>query len=156
MVTLPPMDAAAWQAWRAGTLRGYALDKVRVGAWPAEGAEARASAELARMLPDGQATPGHEFRSIVNEAGEPVGALWFGPDEEIGRGAAFLLDIEIRAEHRGRGYGRAAMDALERAARELGYDAIRLHAFGDNEVARHLYRSSGYIETDVSMLKVLS
>jgi len=35
------------------------------------------------------------------------------------------------------------------------YDAIGLHVFGDNDVARGLYRSSGYVETDVSMRKTL-
>jgi RimJ/RimL family protein N-acetyltransferase len=45
--------------------------------------------------------------------------------------------------------------ALEPIARDLGYDEIGLHVFGDNEVARHLYRSSGYVETDVMMRKTL-
>ena len=52
-------------------------------------------------------------------------------------------------------YGRAALEALEPIARELGYDAIALHVFADNDVARSLYRSSGYVETDVSMRKHL-
>ena len=30
-----------------------------------------------------------------------------------------------------------------------------LHVFGDNQVARELYRSSGYVETDVMMRKTL-
>jgi len=61
----------------------------------------------------------------------------------------------VQPEFRGHGYGRAALLLLEPLARELGYDAIRLHVFGDNEVARRLYRSTGYTETDVSMLKRL-
>ena len=40
-------------------------------------------------------------------------------------------------------------------ARSLGYDAIGLHVFGDNDVARTLYRTSGYEETDVTMRKAL-
>ena len=70
-------------------------------------------------------------------------------------GAAFIWDIAIVAEYRGRGYGRAALQALEPLVRELGYDSIGLHVFGDNEVARQLYRSVGYMETDVSMQKRL-
>jgi ribosomal protein S18 acetylase RimI-like enzyme len=57
--------------------------------------------------------------------------------------------------YRGRGYGRAAPEALEPLAISLGYGSIGLHVFGDNEVARRLYRSAGYAETDVSMLKRL-
>lgn len=149
------MPAAAWEGWRTASIESYVADKVRVGAWPTEGAEARAARDLARILPRGQATPGHDFRVVVDEAGATVGVLWFGPDEEVGRGAAFIYDIAIAADFRGRGYGRAALLGLEPIVRQLGYDSIRLHVFGDNEVARNLYRTSGYAETDVSMLKRL-
>jgi ribosomal protein S18 acetylase RimI-like enzyme len=155
MVTLQPMSAEAWQRWRAASIRAYAADKARVGAWLAEDAEAMSAAEFARLLPDGQATVGHEFRSIANEAGETVGALWFAPLGEAGRGTAFIYDIEIDEAFRGQGYGRGALVALEPLARQLGYDAIGLHVFGDNDVARNLYRSSGYVETDVTMRKML-
>jgi len=48
-----------------------------------------------------------------------------------------------------------AMEALEPLARSLGYDAIRLHVFGDNAVARGLYQAVGYTETDVTMVKLI-
>ncbi len=155
MVTLEPMTGEAWARWRSGSVRSYALDKVRAGAWPADGAEERSEREFAHLLPNGLATPGHDLRSIVNDAGEIVGALWFGPIDEIGRGMCFIWDLEIHETARGRGYGRAALAALEPIAVDQGYDAIGLHVFGDNDVARGLYRSSGYIETDVSMRKNL-
>jgi len=156
MVTLPPMPPDVWDAWRAASTSAYAQDMVRLGSWPAEGAEARAASLFARLVPAGQTTAGHEFRSIMNDAGETVGALWFAPDGEIGRGAAFIWDIVIRPEYRGRGYGHAALEAIEPLARALGYDAIRLHVFGDNDIARHLYRAAGYSETNVSMMKRLA
>jgi ribosomal protein S18 acetylase RimI-like enzyme len=155
MVQLEQMSLVAWEQWRVAAVRGYAADKVRVGTWPAEGAEARADREFTDLLPEGLATPGHDLRSIVDEAGEVVGTLWFGPHPQAGRGMCFIWDIEIVAEARGRGYGRAALAALEPIVRDLGYDEIGLHVFGDNEVARHLYRSSGYTETDVMMRKAL-
>jgi ribosomal protein S18 acetylase RimI-like enzyme len=154
-VTLRPMAATEWAAWRERAIEAYAADMVRVGAWPKDSATARAAAEFASLSPAGQATPGHEFRSIVSGAGETVGAVWFAPNEAIGRGSLFLWDIAISAAFRGHGYGRAALDALNQAALELGYDTIQLHVLGDNEIARNLYRSSGYVETDVSMVKHL-
>jgi ribosomal protein S18 acetylase RimI-like enzyme len=153
MVTLPPMEPDAWEAWRVGSIRGYAAEKVRVAAWPSEGAEERATALFARLLSDGLHTPGHEFRSIVTEAGEIVGALWFAAEAEVGRGGAYIWDIVVDPDHRGRGYGREAMEALEPLARSLGYDTFRLHVFADNAIARHLYQSVGYDETDVAMMK---
>lgn len=156
MVTLPPMAPESWPAWRDGSIRAYAADKVRVGTWPADEAEARAVDELAHLLPLGRDTPGHEFRSIEADDGRVVGHLWFGPAQQIGRGAAFILDIAIEPWARGRGYGRAALLALEPIVRALGYDSIELHVFGDNTVARTLYRTSGYVETDVTMRKTLT
>ena len=156
MVTLPPMAPDAWPAWRDASIQGYAADMARVGTWPADEAEARAAAELTHILPQGPDTPGHEFRSIVADDGRVVGHLWFGPANEIGRGAAFILDIAVVPQARGHGYGRAALTALEPVVRALGYDSIQLHVFGDNEVARSLYRTSGYVETDVAMRKTLT
>ena len=46
MITLEPLTAEAWERWSADSIPAYAADKVRVGAWPADGAEARAAAEL--------------------------------------------------------------------------------------------------------------
>jgi ribosomal protein S18 acetylase RimI-like enzyme len=153
MVDLTPMEPEAWEAWRVASIRDYAAEKVRAGTWPVESADDKAVAEFARLLPDGQHTPGHEFRSIVTKAGETAGVLWFAAQDEIGRGTAFIYDVVIDPEQRGRGYGRAAMEALEPLARSLGYDAIRLHVFGHNTVARHLYETSGYGETDLMMMK---
>ena len=155
MVSLQPMSAEAWEAWRVASIRGYAKEKVTAGTWPADGAQDRAVAESAGLLPGGQETAGHEFRAIVTEAGEPVGVVWLAPQREIGRGAAFIYDIVIDERQRGHGYGRAAMVALEPLARSLGYDKIRLHVFGHNAIARGLYTSIGYVETDVQMEKQL-
>ena len=150
------MSTAAWADWRSRSIARYAGDNVRVGAWPADGAEARAALDFEHILPDGQATPGHEFCSILNDGGTPVGALWFAPNPPGQRHAIFIWDIEIDPRHRGQGHGRAALDALEPIARSLGYEEIELHTFGDNEIARNLYRSAGYREVNVSMVKRLS
>ncbi len=153
MVSLRPMEPEAWDRWRVGLIHEYADEKVRAGTWPAESAETRANDEVAALLPDGQGTAGHEFRSIVTDAGDVIGTLWLAAQDEIGSGVGFIYDIVIDPAQRGRGYGRDAMQALEPLARSLGYDTIRLHVFGHNTVARHLYERMGYAETDVMMMK---
>ena len=154
-VTLEQMSGETFERWRVTAVRGYAADKVRVGTWPAEGAEARADREFTSLLPQGLATPDHELRSIVNESGEVVGMIWFGPLREANQSTCFIWDIEVLPEARGHAYGRAALVALEAIARDLGYGEIGLHVFGDNAVARSLYLSSGYAETDVMMRKTI-
>jgi len=155
MATLQPMTAEAWGAWHEDSIREYGMEKVRAGIWTPEEAQARSEAQFASLLPDGRDTPGHELRSIVTEEGEVVGTLWFAALGEIGQGECFIYDIVVHPDVRGRGYGRAALESLEPVAKELGYDRISLHVFGDNEVARKLYRTSGYVETDVMMRKTL-
>ncbi len=155
MVTLVPMAPDAFERWREQSIRGYAADKTRAGAWLEDEALERAGREFDRLLPQGLGTPAQELRSILADDGMDIGFVWLGPKDVPDGRTCFIWDIEIRAEARGRGYGRAALLAIEPLARELGYDAIGLHVFGDNTVARELYRTSGYIETDVSMVKAL-
>ena len=154
-VTLVPMMPDAWEAWRGRSIAGYAEDKVRAGTWPEDEALDRARRAFDELLPQGFQTPAHELRPIIAEDGTDVGSLWLGPTEARDGHTCFIWDIVVRVEARGRGYGRAALLALEPLARELGYDAIGLHVFGHNTVARELYRTSGYVETDVSMVKAL-
>ena len=152
-VTLVPMTPDAFAAWIDAIVAAYAGDKVRVGTWAADEALERSRRAFDELLPDGLATAGHELRSIVAEDGTSVGVLWFAPNDEMRGAVAFIYDIEIDEAHRGRGYGRAALEALEPLARSLGFDSIGLHVFGDNDVARGLYRSAGYVETDITMRK---
>ncbi len=153
MVTLRPMSAESWPAWAARANAAHVEEMVGLGRWPPEGAEGRSAKEFESLLPAGQATPGHAFLWILRDDGATVGSVWVGADTEIGLGSLFIWDLLIEAEFRGQGHGRATMAALEPFARELGYSSIRLHVFGSNEAARNLYRSSGYLETDVTMLK---
>ncbi len=81
--------------------------------------------------------------------------LWLAERESGGRQVIFIYDVEIDEAHRGKGYGRAAMELAEEQARALGIGRIELNVFGGNEVARKLYLSLGYVETSVQMGKDL-
>jgi ribosomal protein S18 acetylase RimI-like enzyme len=49
---------------------------------------------------------------------------------------AYLYDIQVVPEHRGRGPGRQALDLFEREARRRGFTVAGLNVFGSNDVAR--------------------
>ena len=66
-----------------------------------------------------------------------------------------MYDITIDEAERGRGFGRAAMLALEEELRDLGHESVALNVWGGNAVARGLYRSLGYVEESVHMRKQL-
>ena len=55
--------------------------------------------------------------------------------------------------HRRRGYARLALAEIEAWATEHGCAGVMLHVFGYNTPARELYRSVGFEETNVMMLK---
>ena len=102
------------------------------------------------MLPDGLATAGTRIWAVEDD-GRAVGTVFLG----IRDGGAWLYDITIAEAERGRGYGRAAMTALEDEVRALGHSTIGLNVWGGNEVARGLYRSLGWAEESVHMRKRL-
>ncbi len=86
----------------------------------------------------------------------PHGAFLIGYEDEraVAIGGLRRLDDatgEIKrmfvAEHaRSRGAGRALLGALEDAARELGYDRVRLDAGSQQRHSMELFRKTGYVE----------
>jgi ribosomal protein S18 acetylase RimI-like enzyme len=151
------MTETQYGHWYDRSVRGYADEKVRAGNWSAEDALERAREEFAKLLPSGLATPDHWLFSIVDvETGTSVGILWLARAmwQASGR-SAFIFDFEVDEAFRRRGYGRAALAALEGKARELGFAEIGLHVFGHNLAARALYEQAGYEVTNVNMSKRL-
>lgn len=132
----------------------YADDMIRNGGWESEAAQLKAAEDVARLLPDGLASA-VELRIVESDSGEPVGHVMYADREEHGQRSAFLYDIEIYEQHRGRGLGRTAMELLEAEARERGHRRLQLHVFGGNGPARALYRSLGFEEHSVLMGKRL-
>ena len=53
------------------------------------------------------------------------------------------------------GYATQALEALEAHAKPNGVKKLGLHVFGHNTAARELYKKAGYLETNVSMAKVI-
>jgi len=76
VTVLTPMRPEAFEAYQQSSSAAYAVDKVAAGSWPAEGAVARALADLRNSLPQGPATPDkHLFDIRVAEGGGVVGVL---------------------------------------------------------------------------------
>jgi ribosomal protein S18 acetylase RimI-like enzyme len=90
---------------------------------------------------------------VAEVGGAPVGAAWyrlFGSDHPgYGFVDAGIPEISIGVEPawRGRGVGRALLDALVARARTDGHSALSLSVDGRNAPALALYRSIGFVET---------
>jgi ribosomal protein S18 acetylase RimI-like enzyme len=150
---LEPMDEATYAAWLETTIREYAQEKVEAGNWLASEAQERSEQGFAELLPQGRATPGHQLRSMVNADGERVGYAWFVPVERPFGRVAFIYDIAVNQEHRRKGHAQAALAEIEAFARAHDCVGVELHVFGWNTAARQLYLRSGYVETNITMLK---
>jgi ribosomal protein S18 acetylase RimI-like enzyme len=140
--------------WAERSRRGFAEQQVASGALPPAEAEAYALGQFAELLPAGLATPLHTFWTVhgTTEPGVErlVGYLWLRvlplPDEV----EAYVFDVEVLADVRGQGFGRATMLAAEVAARAQGATVLRLNVFGHNTSARNLYESLGYLVTETA------
>lgn len=152
MFGLEPMDEPTFAAWRESSQRDYAQEKVKAGNWLPDDAEALAQEAFDKLLPDGRNTPDHEIRAMVND-GDKVGHAWFTIEHREAGRVVFIYDIAVDPNHRRRGYARFALREIEAYAREQGCAGVMLHVFGNNTPARELYRSEGFEETNVIMLK---
>ncbi|MGH3148043.1 MAG: GNAT family N-acetyltransferase [Rubrobacter sp.] len=156
MVGLVDLSEETFREYRVVLARDYARDKVRAGAWSADGAEPRAARELDGLLPEGPDTEGHFLYAVCDESiRADVGNLWLAVlDSSVGR-TVWIYDIVIHEQFRRQGYGALSLGLVEEKARELGAESVGLHVFGHNEAARALYERTGYETTDIVISKRL-
>ncbi len=145
------MTQEEFSSYRRRAISEYAAELVRAGASTEEQAEQQATKETDASLPDGADT--REMALLVGQtAGEVVGLVWVGP-APADRAGWWIYDIEVVPAQRGRGYGRALLEAAEHEAQRRGGRSIGLNVFGGNDVALGMYESSGYEVAAIQMQK---
>jgi ribosomal protein S18 acetylase RimI-like enzyme len=82
----------------------------------------------------------------VYDDGAYVGRAQIGENSICGEPGIWGVNVE--PEHRGQGHGRRIMRHLISVARRRRYHAICLKVEHDNDIARRLYRSLGFVEAD--------
>jgi ribosomal protein S18 acetylase RimI-like enzyme len=151
-VVLDPMTKEEFGPYLEAGIRDFARQKVTSGEWSEYEAVALSRADHDRLLPDGVDTPDQYLYTVRDAAsGKAVATIWLAQRIKAGRVEGYIYDIEVHEKYRGHGYGRATMLAGIEKARELGAETVGLHVFGHNAPARALYRSLGFVETNVSM-----
>lgn len=155
-VTLQPMTPSEFADWRTYSIQGYAQAHVTAGTYPQDEAVERSTGEFDVLLPEGLDSPQMLLFTARDENAVKVGMVWVSLIHPRGApDSAFVYDIEVDAEHRGKGYGRALLAAAEDEVRQRGIGAMALNVFGDNPVAIELYTTSGYRVTTQQMRKGL-
>jgi ribosomal protein S18 acetylase RimI-like enzyme len=143
-VRLVPLTGEEFDRWSELSVAGFAADQVAAGVLAEPEATAYARGALADQLPDGLATPLQHLFAVRDDEDRGIGSLWLRVRPLSTEVEAFVLDIELSPEFRGRGLGRATMLAAQRSARDLGASVMRLNVFGHNARARRLYASLGF------------
>lgn len=84
---------------------------------------------------------------LIEEDGAVAGyiALCFGYSIEFGGRDAFVDELYLLESCRGRGLGKAALDAAAREATALGVVALHLEVGTENAKARKLYEAAGFV-----------
>ncbi len=155
-VRFRPLREDEYDAFYAEAVEEYARDLEENGGFTREHARIKSVSDHENVLTQGLATPGLFLHVVEDDEGRRVGIVWWAiQTSQVGMRRAYLYAIEIDEAERRRGLGRAAMLALEDEVREHGLARIELNVFGGNEVARGLYRSLGYAESAVYMVKRL-
>jgi GNAT superfamily N-acetyltransferase len=144
-----PMTRDEYEIWDREGRQQYAEDWIRRGV-PEADAVAKANRDFGGALPEGPATA-NMWLSVLEHQGVPVGDLWLGRRG----GRAFVYDVGVRAEQRGRGHGRTLMRLAEAKATAAGLNPIALNVFAGNTPAERLYESLGYETVEYCLYKTL-
>ena len=156
MVKLVPMDPADYPAYLENGIREYAEDKVKSGQWKESESLEKSRGEFMHLLPDGVHTKNEFIYSIVNEeTGQKIGVLWVEIKMEETPRRAFGFDFMLYEQFRGKGFGKQALQALDKQLISMDVESMGLHVFGHNTTAFELYKKMGFEITNVNMRKML-
>jgi GNAT superfamily N-acetyltransferase len=109
-------------------------------AWVAEGFGPTTPDRTSTVTASEMVPPDGAF-VMVREDGRPVAG---GGVRRLADGVCEIKRMFVLPEARGRGHGRRLLEALERAAADLGYRRARLDTAQSMTTAMAMYRSAGY------------
>jgi ribosomal protein S18 acetylase RimI-like enzyme len=112
--------------------------------------EPTARAALAQLLADDSCGVAHLILFGAEVAGYLV--VTFGFSLEFGGRDAFIDELFVKDEFRGRGSGKAALRFAEEVCRARGVRALHLEVERANEDAQGLYRRAGFVDHDRYLL----
>ena len=157
MVTFKPLTKKEFKNYYNESITSYSEDIIVTLGVENKFALETAQEQFEKLLPDGIDTINNHICSILDKKSlNRVGILWYTIREEYEQKYAFISDIIIFSEYRGKGYGTEAFNELEKITTNKGIYSIKLHVFGHNIKARALYKRLGFSDDSIYMSKKLN
>ncbi len=151
MIVLQNFPSDRFDAFRILSLSEYAQDLMENRRMDEQAARQLASEGLSKAFPEGKSTEQNKLLSIVNktEADEvEVGFLWYALHDD---GSAFIMDLMMYEDHRGKGYASKTLEVLKNMFKAKGLTRIGLRVAPDNHVAIRTYDKAGFNVTGWNM-----
>ena len=121
-----PMTSSEFGPFRDRLVREYAADHVRAGNWTARGGRGVSPpSRPTPWCPRASTRPVSSCSSPRRQDGEAIGHVWIGLERRPGVPEAWIYSIEIAADHRGQGYGRALLSVAEHETAKRGRQGAR-------------------------------
>ncbi len=152
---LVPMTESEFNFWLPRSRRSYAADKMKANGLAQDEADKVAAEGFNQMLSQGINSKNNFLYSAKDAQQNILGFIWFCVLSIEGHRRAYICDVIIEEQYRGKGYGRQVMMLVEQEIKKQGLNRVGLHVFGFNERAIKLYKSMGYLTTDIEMEKTL-
>lgn len=155
MIQLQKMPQAEFELYYPKDLQHLADELAKARDLTAEESLRQATASYDSLFPTRQVSSPDQFVFSIVDGGRKVGTLHFGIRRDKAFPYAWIWNIEIAPEFRGKGYAKQALVAMESEVKILSISSIGLNVFGHNSTAIHLYRKLNYQVASMSMYKDL-
>jgi ribosomal protein S18 acetylase RimI-like enzyme len=100
---------------------------------------------LARLIPGLREHPTTLiFLAYIDETVVGIATCFLGFSTFAARPLINIHDLAVLPDHRGRGVGRALLEAVERKARDRGCSKVTLEVQENNLHARRIYQTAGF------------
>lgn len=139
--------------YRQIAITEYARDLAESRKCSLEEGLVRSTEQIDSTLSNGIDTPSNRLNIMTAEESDIVfGYLWITVSEKT----AWVYDIYIHPEWRGKGYGRTALEEMNRRLFSEGIVEIGLRVAANNGRAKKLYEKLGFEMTGFNLSKRLS
>lgn len=156
MLIARKMNQDEFETYLLTAIQSYADEKEKAEGHSKETALKVSQDSYSSLLPSGLSSENQflfsVFESVENKR---VGMFWFAIKSNAGKDYAYIYDLSLEPDTRGKGYGKELMTLIESEVKSKNLTSIGLHVFGHNSAARKLYLNSGFVETNIIMKKDL-